>query len=238
MISNDPSLGLQKPRKALLYVILCCFPNPNKDSRGLALLASPKDTIRAWPGGFGNAKVGANYGPTLPATEQAKRQGLDQVLWLLPSAGGESEVTEVGSANFFVVWRTKKGRVQLVTAPLEEQVILDGVTRRSVLELAKERLRDDFKDGKEMYDKVEVIERRFTIEEFAGTWREERVIEAFTVATGVFVRPVSEIHLDDEILSILPPDHNSSTYARLIMGWLEAIMYGGEKKEWTLCIGE
>lgn len=239
LISNDASLHLQRPRKALFYIVLCCFHQPTRVQRGLALLASPKDTIRAWSGGFGNVKVGANYGPTLPATEQAKRRGLDQVLWLLPNPDGSgSNVTEVGSANFFVVWRTEEGHVQLVTAPLDGQVILEGVTRRSVLELARERLSDGSADGQEKNGKVEVVERCFTMEEFAETWRDRRVIEAFAVATGLFVRPVAEIHLDGETLSLGASDLGKSTYAALVKRWLEAIMYEGDKEEWAWCVEE
>lgn len=64
MIANDPALGVQKPKEALLYVILCVFPNLDKGAEGMKLLASKDDMVRAWPGGFGFAKVGANYGPT------------------------------------------------------------------------------------------------------------------------------------------------------------------------------
>jgi branched-chain amino acid aminotransferase len=64
MIANDPTLGVQKPQEALLYVILACFPHMDAKPAGMKLLASKDDMVRAWPGGFGFAKVGANYGPT------------------------------------------------------------------------------------------------------------------------------------------------------------------------------
>lgn len=64
MIANDPALGVQKPKEAMLYIILCCFPVLDKGAEGMKLLASKDDMVRAWPGGFGFAKVGANYGPT------------------------------------------------------------------------------------------------------------------------------------------------------------------------------
>jgi branched-chain amino acid aminotransferase len=64
MIADDPFLGVQKPQEALLYVIIACFPHMDSNPAGMRLLASKDDTVRAWPGGFGFAKVGANYGPT------------------------------------------------------------------------------------------------------------------------------------------------------------------------------
>lgn len=102
---------------------------PSMDSpKGMKLLAS-QEGVRAWPGGFGFAKVGANYGPTLMANSEARARGYDQVLWLL-----DGMVTEAGASNFMVVWETKEGKKQLITAPLKDKIILDGVTRRSVLQ--------------------------------------------------------------------------------------------------------
>ena len=62
--------------------------------------------MRAWSGGTGSFKLGANYvGPTLIAAE-AQKEGYSQVLWLF---GEKQELTEVGAMNFFVVFRTPDG---------------------------------------------------------------------------------------------------------------------------------
>ena len=187
MIANDDHLGVQRPKAALLYIIACCFPRMDavignlaptvsgldeKQKTGLRLLASKEDTVRAWPGGFGFAKVGANYGPALIAQDEARARGFHQVLWLL---GKECDVTEAGASNFFVVWRTREGRVQLVTAPLGEKIILDGVTRRSVIELARERLAED----------IEVVERKYTMYELEEAVEQGRLLEAFASGTAV-----------------------------------------------------
>lgn len=168
----------------------CCFPSfdtpsgtagpsgnviqqSSKARPGLRLLASKEDNVRAWPGGFGYAKVGANYGPSLLAQGEAKARGFDQVLWLL---GNDCSVTEAGASNFFVVLKTAgEGKMQLVTAPLHDKIILDGVTRRSVLELARERL------GKE----IEVVERNYTMNEVKNAAEEGRLLEAFAAGTAV-----------------------------------------------------
>ena len=187
MIANDDHLGVQRPKAALLYIMACCFPSMDtvignlaptangsdeKQKTGLKLLASKEDTVRAWPGGFGFAKVGANYGPALIAQDEARARGFHQVLWLL---GKECDVTEAGASNFFVVWRTREGRVQLVTAPLGDKIILDGVTRRSVIELAKERLAED----------IEVVERTYTMYELEEAVEQGRLLEAFASGTAV-----------------------------------------------------
>jgi len=142
---------------------------------GLKLLAS-QDGVRAWPGGFGYAKVGANYGPSLMANSEARARGYDQVLWLL-----DGLVTEAGASNFFVVWRSKEGKLQLVTAPLGGKIILDGVTRRSILQLVRERLSDNSSG----LDPIEVVERQYTMDEVVEVVKEGRMVEAFAAGTAV-----------------------------------------------------
>jgi branched-chain amino acid aminotransferase len=162
----------------MLFVIASYFPDlPSSMPFGMKLLASQNDEVRAWPGGFGFAKVGANYGPSLAATGEAKTRGYDQILWLL---GQDNTVTEAGASNFFIIWRSRKGKLQLVTAPLGDKVILDGVTRRSVIELVKERLADN-----NVLEAVEVIERKYTMDEVLEAVDENRMIEAFACGTAV-----------------------------------------------------
>ena len=188
MIATAAALGVQKPKEALLYIIACCFPSfdtssgttgpsniiqkSSKARPGLRLLASKEDTVRAWPGGFGYAKVGANYGPSLVAQGEAQERGFDQVLWLL---GKSCDITEAGASNFFVIWRTNGGKLQLVTAQLDDKIILDCVTRKSILQLAKERLEGN----------LEVVERKFTMYEVEEAVEEGRLLEAFAAGTAV-----------------------------------------------------
>ena len=67
MIATDSALGVERPKEALLFVVLACFAPMGNMNGGIKLLASQDDMCRAWPGGFGYAKVGANYGPSLVA---------------------------------------------------------------------------------------------------------------------------------------------------------------------------
>lgn len=186
LIGSGTQLGVQAPSEALLFIIAVPWPDPSSrlktipgEPMGLKLLTSQPDTIRAWPGGFGYAKLGANYGPSLAAHGQAQAQGFDQVLWLF---GEDRQVTEAGASNFFIVWENAQtGKRELVTAPLENQLILPGVTRRSVLELARTRLNQTVGD----LGAVEVVEKTFTIKDVETAWKEGRVVEAFVCGTAV-----------------------------------------------------
>lgn len=167
----------------MLYVIATLASGFSADG-GMTLVTSPANHFRAWPGGFGNAKLGANYGPTLTAHADAIARGFHQVLWLF---GEEGLATEAGASNFFVIWKTKQGNMELVTAGLESKTILEGITRRSIIELVQSR-KDNAQsweiDGK-ILQPLTVVERSFSINEIREAVAEGRLLEAFASGTAV-----------------------------------------------------
>ncbi|RSL61661.1 hypothetical protein CEP53_005019 [Fusarium sp. AF-6] len=236
-IGTTPGLGLQKPRQSSLYII-ATLTSGFSTNGGMSLLTSPADTFRAWPGGFGNAKLGANYGPTLATHADAISQGFDQVLWLF---GNQQYATEAGASNFFVVWRTKEGGLELVTAGLENKTILEGITRRSVIELVNAR-KDDAQswtvDGTTL-EPLTVVERDFTIDEIREAFAEGRLVEAFASGTAYFIAPVRHIRHQEEDVAIPREKGDSGHYAALIKGWLSDIVYGRSSfSGWTKVVKE
>jgi branched-chain amino acid aminotransferase len=236
MIATDSALGIQRPTEALLFVILSCFAPMNDTPGGIKLLASQDNMVRAWPGGFGYAKVGANYGPSLVAQGEARAMGYHQILWLF---GEECYVTEAGASNFFVVWRTREGKVQLVTADLTQRIVLDGVTRRSVLELARTRLTAASADlGVEP---LEVVERKFTMFEVEEAVREGRLIEAFASGTAWFIAPIGLIHFRGKDFEVPMKGEWGGDYMQIVKAWLRSIMWGeagSERHEWGFVVEE
>jgi branched-chain amino acid aminotransferase len=179
------------------------------------------NSIRAWPGGFGYAKIGANYGPSLVAQRETQTAGYDQTLWLF---GKEGVITEAGGSNFFVVWRSaESGRLQLVTAPLEDGIILAGITRASIIELAQSRLSESCAG----LEKVDVVERQFTMDDVSKAFREGRLVEAFVCGTAYFVTPVSVISHCGELIE-LQEGCEQSEYARQMRSWLAEVMWGND----------
>jgi branched-chain amino acid aminotransferase len=193
----------------------------------MKLLASDNEQIRAWPGGFGNFKVGANYGPALVMQDQAKAQGYDQILWLF---GPERFVTEAGASNFFVVLQVDENNWQLMTAPLEDGLILPGITRASVLQLARERLQHAIGDGIQ----IDVVERPFTMADLFEAHRQGKIIEAFVTGTALFITPVDVIRSDQQDLEINCSPVKGISCSQMIKEWLIGIMSGKEEHEWTL----
>ncbi|KAF6799428.1 branched-chain amino acid cytosolic [Colletotrichum sojae] len=166
----------------------------------LHLLSSPETAVRAWPGGTGAAKIGANYGPAIRTLTEAKSLGYDQVLWLF---GSDREITEAGAANFFVIWRTAEGTLQMVTPPLGgDQTILAGGTRRSILELSRKMFGADRSDEvASEAESCEVVERKITMTEAGQAAEDNRVQAAFVTGTAYWLQPVSEVFFDGRTLA-------------------------------------
>ncbi|KAJ6260348.1 hypothetical protein Dda_4574 [Drechslerella dactyloides] len=244
VIGSGAALGVQRPREATVFIIAALFPPLDKPT-GMRLLASTEDMgVRAWHGGHGASKVGANYGPTLQAQGAAGARGFDQVLWLL---GPEGRVTEAGASNFFVVWKNKTtGATQLVTAPLGDRIILDGVTRRSVLELARKHLAigsTEPRAGGEDLEKVEVVEENFTITDMIEAYDEGRLLEAFACGTAFFIAPVNGVQYKDKEIEVpmpmvMPDGSRAGRYGGTIKVWLKEIMYGVVDHPWGVVINE
>lgn len=183
MIANGPTIGVRLPGEALLFVILVPWPEiaPELVTNGLQLITSRAESVRAWPGGFGSTKIGANYGPSFVSLGEARSLGFDQVLWLFGESGF---VTEAGASNFYVIWKTDTGKVELVTASLDDKVILPGITRDSIITLAQKRLSSSTARNYS-HRPLEVVERQFSMTEIAAAKKEGRLIEAFVSGTAV-----------------------------------------------------
>lgn len=188
VIATHNYLGLAAPEQILLYVI--CSPVGPYYKTGFDPIKLTADTeyVRAWPGGTGNAKVGGNYAATMKPAAEAAEEGYSQVLWLF---GDDDAVTEVGSMNFFVCLMNKDtDRPELVTAPLDGGDILPGVTRDSILQLARS------------WGDIDVTERKITMGEIKEASEDNRLIEAFGAGTAAVVTPVSSIKYNGEEIDI------------------------------------
>ncbi|KAF3911498.1 hypothetical protein ABW20_dc0107207 [Dactylellina cionopaga] len=188
--------------------------------------------------------ISPSDGPTLQAQGEARERGFDQILWLL---GSEGRVTEAGASNFFIVWKNKhSGRLQLVTAPLGDKIVLDGVTRRSVLELSRARLTYNATEAcKEVQhlEKLDVVEEDFTIHDLVEAKEEGRLVEAFACGTAFFVASIAFIQYVEKgvevpMTTVTEDGGKSGPYASAIKTWLKEIMYGRVNHPWGVVIKE
>jgi len=132
--------------------------------------------IRAARGGTGFAKCGGNYGGAFLPTMEARKKGYDQVLWT--TGQHNPTIEESGMMNIFFVIEDK-----LITPPLSD-TILDGITRDSVLVLAKEL-------------GLQWEERAISVEELENAFRAKTITEAFGAGTAAVVAPIGTISINE-----------------------------------------
>jgi branched-chain amino acid aminotransferase len=221
LIGTQRTLGVGPPGSALLYVIASPVgPYYPTGFKAISLEATDY-AVRAWPGGVGDKKLGANYAPCIVPQLQAAKRGFHQNLWLF---GEEEFVTEVGTMNLFVALKDKEtGQPELATAPLDG-TILEGVTRDSVLELARERMAP--KGWK-------ISERYIQMAEIAQASQEGRLLEIFGAGTAAVVSPVRKISWKGHLVDCgLKEGEEAGEVALQMKSWIEGIQYGDEEHKW------
>ena len=137
--------------------------------------------MRAVRGGIGFAKTGGNYAASIRAGEIAEEKGYTQVLWL--DGVEQKYVEEVGAMNMMFVLDGK------IVTPMLNGSILPGITRDSILKLAK-------------HMGYETEERRIAIQEIFDAAHSGKLDEAFGTGTAAVVSPVGALCWKDEKLVI------------------------------------
>ena len=220
LIGTTASLGVSAPDRALLYVIASPVgPYYATGFKPVSLEAS-ENLVRAWPGGVGDKKLGANYAPCIKPQLEAAARGHQQNLWLF---GEEGYVTEVGTMNAFFVFEAD-GKKELVTAPLDG-TILEGVTRDSILELCRERLPSS---------EWTISERPFTIKEVKENADAGKLVEAFGAGTAAIVSPIGNISWKGNEIKVPVGSEGTGELTKTVLDWIMGIQYGKETfKNWS-----
>jgi len=181
MIASEPMLGVRPAEEYLCYIIVCPVGAYYKGGLAPVKIWISDHYVRAADGGTGEVKTGGNYAASLYAAREAAEKGYDQVLWL--DAKEKKYVEEVGSMNLCFICDGK-----LVTSPLKG-TILDGITRRSVLELAR-------------YNGIEVEERALSVDDIFAGVASGRITETFGTGTAVVISPVGQFTYKDRTVVI------------------------------------
>lgn len=182
MISTEAALEVRSAREYLHYIILS--PVAPYFAGGFAPVAVyvAHEYVRAVRGGTGEAKTPGNYAGSIAATEIALKKGYQQVLWL--DAVERRHVDEVGAMNIAFIYEGKQLRT-----PLLSGAILHGVTRLSILQLARDL-------------GLEVVEDRIDFAEALADIRSGRITEMFGMGTGAVIAPVGRLGYQDQEIKL------------------------------------
>ena len=125
---------------------------------------------RAGPGGTGEAKCGGNYASSLLAQINAEKNGCDQVLFL--DVVERKWIEELGGMNICFVMDDNR----LITPKLDG-TILHGVTRKSILQLAKD-------------NGMKVEERSYSFDDLKKDAKSGHLKEVFACGTAAVITPI------------------------------------------------
>jgi branched-chain amino acid aminotransferase len=205
----EPRLGYGAARD--LAVTMYGSPVGAIGSKSDAIRLRAVERARVAPGGTGAAKAMGNYAGSVHVSAAAKEQGFDDVLYL--DARELRFVTETSGANFFMVDRA--GR--LITPPLDDQ-ILAGITRDSVITVAREDLG------------LDVEERPIAIDEVL-----DGAQEAFCTGTAWTIARVGEIAFRDRTATIRGRDVRDGLWE--ILGGIQTGRRA-DRRGWTRLVPE
>ena len=132
MFATEVGLGVRPANKYLFMLI--ASPAGAYFPRGLKPVSVWLSTeyVRAAPGGTGEAKFAGNYAASLIAQAKAAEEGCDQVVWL--DANERRWIEEMGGMNLYFVY----GKQNKIVTPELTGSLLAGITRDSILSLAKD----------------------------------------------------------------------------------------------------
>ena len=177
MFASEVFLGVKPSSEYLYMVIASPAGNYFKSGAPAIKIWASQHYTRAARGGTGAAKCGGNYAASLIAQSEALEHGCDQVVFL--DAAENRWVEELGGMNLFFLFDDGK----LITPPADG-TILEGITRDSLITLAREQ-------------ELNICEERYSMDQ----WREDaesgRLVEVFACGTAAVVTPVGSVHGKD-----------------------------------------
>ncbi len=168
MIATEVGMGI-RPSNQFLFIIVAS-PSGSYFSGEAVKVYIEREDIRCAPGGIGFAKTGGNYAASLNSYAKTIKLGCDQTMWL--DSVEHKYIEEMSGMNFFAVIDGK------VVTPSLTDTILDGITRRSIIDIA-------------MAEKIPVEQRKLSIDEVLHAVQEGRCTEAFLCGTAAVVAPVA-----------------------------------------------
>ena len=125
---------------------------------------------RAANGGVGFAKAGGNYAAQFYPTQLAVEKGYHQVIWTDDNT--HQFIEEAGAMNIFI-----RINDTLITSPTSDR-ILDGITRKSIIQIAQD-------------SNIDVEVRKISVGEVVEAAKNGSLKEMFGAGTAAVISPIA-----------------------------------------------
>ncbi len=216
-IATGTVLGVKRSDKYKLFVILspvgAYYPEGVKPTK----IYVEDKYVRAVEGGIGGYKASANYAGTMKPGEEVLEKGFSQICWL--DAKENKYIEEVGTSNIMFVIDGK-----LITPSLERGTILPGITRNTVIQLAKEW-------------GIPVEERDLSVKKVFKAAEEGKLTEVFATGTAAVISPVGLMKWKDK--EVIINNQEIGPLSQRLYDEVTAIQYGQKEdtRGWAPVIG-
>jgi branched-chain amino acid aminotransferase len=188
IFATDPYIGI-KPSDSYKFMIFTC-PVGSYYSEPVSVKVETKYS-RAVQGGTGFSKAAGNYAAALYPAMLAAKEGFRQLIWT--DAKEHKYIEEAGTMNVLFVIDN------VLITPITGDTILNGITRKSVVEIARDW-------------GIEVQERKIEVQEVFDALKNGSLTEAFGAGTAATIAPISNISLNGENFTISESkDHHFHT---------------------------
>jgi branched-chain amino acid aminotransferase len=201
MFATDAWVGI-KPSETYKFMILLS-PVGNYYSVPVRVKIEPFYT-RAAEGGVGRAKAAGNYGASLYPAKQAQDQNFHQLVWT--DAKEHKYIEESGTMNIMFLINDV-----LITPSEDQDTILRGITKRSIIELA-------------LSWGITVEERKVTVDEVVEAFRNGTLQDAFGAGTAATLAQIDVIGYYEEVFKL--PAMETRTLSNRIKNHMDALKIG------------
>jgi branched-chain amino acid aminotransferase len=207
VIATEPAIAAS-PANEYKFMIICS-PAQSYYSGDVRVLFAQKYS-RSADGGVGFAKAAGNYAAQFYPTNLANSKGFQQIIWT--DANSHNYLEEAGTMNtFFRINDT------LITAPTNDR-ILDGVTRKCVIQLAKDH-------------NIDCEVRQVSVSEIKQAAQNGSLKEMFGAGTAAVISPISGFGHGDDVYEL---EKREDSYATFLKKKLMDIQYNisEDKHNW------
>ena len=200
LFATDPYVGV-KPSDTYEFIIFTC-PVGAYYQNSVPVKIETEFT-RAADGGTGFAKAAGNYAAALYPTKLAEKDGFQQLIWT--DAKEHKYIEEAGTMNvMFVINDT-------VLTPKSSDTILDGITRKSVVDIARDW-------------GFNVEERKIAVSEIIEAFEKRTIKEAFGAGTAATIAPIKSISFEGVNYEL--PEQNADSFSSKVLSYIDSYKRG------------
>lgn len=209
VFATTPYLGVASA-KDYMFIVIACPVGPYY-TKPLNLKIETEYS-RSAPGGVGFTKVSGNYAASLLPTRLANKNGFDQLIWT--DSATHTKIEESGTMNIVCIINGK------IITPKLSNTILAGITRDSILTLARE-------------NNIAVEERDIPVKELVDALENKKVDELLGVGTAATIVSTKSVTYNGKKYVLPKPSEKS--ISKILYKQIEMIKRGEQKDthNWT-----